>query len=94
MWESVLKIVKDVERLFEVNLQDDIRHELAVRQSFHIFEMNAGAGYKANRDLARELNRLGLFMHPVPMVFFGMNVLFGARALKFYAYMRRIFQSN
>lgn len=94
MWESVLKIVKDVERLFEVNLQDDIRHELAVRQSFHIFEMNAGAGYKANRDLARELNRLGLFMHPVPMVFFGLNVLFGARTLKFYAYMRRIFQSN
>lgn len=94
MWESVLRIVRDVERPYGVNLLGDIRHELTVRQSFHIFEMNAGAGYKANRDLARELNRLGLFAHPVPMAFFVMNIFFGAQAARFYGLARRILQSG
>jgi abequosyltransferase len=94
MWESVLRIVGDVEQPYGVNLLDDIRHELTVRQSFHIFEMNAGAGYKANRDLARELNRLGLFAHPVPLAFFIMNIFLGARAARFYGLARRILQSS
>lgn len=92
MWQSVLNIVGDVQKKFDVNLLIDVKRELMVRQSFHIFEMNAGAGYCANRDLARELFRIGLFFHPFPFALFCINVVLGGRASIIYGLVRRHFQ--
>lgn len=92
MWQGVLNIVADVQSKFNVDLITDIRHELMVRQSFHIFEMNSGSGYRANRDLAYELFRIGLFSNFLPISLFCLNVLFGRRASIFYGFARRFLQ--
>lgn len=93
MWKGVLSIVSDVQNRFGFNLIADIKRELMIRQSFHIFEMNAGAGFYANRDLARELSLIGLFSHPLPFSLCCINMLFGARASTFYSVVRRFFQA-
>lgn len=92
MWQSVLNIVGDVQKKFGVSLLPEVKRELMVRQSFHIFEMNAGAGYCANRDLARELSRIRLFLHPFPVLLFCTNVVMGKRASMIYRLVRRRFQ--
>ncbi|OGB69108.1 MAG: hypothetical protein A2486_04910 [Burkholderiales bacterium RIFOXYC12_FULL_65_23] len=92
MWQGVLNIVGDVQKNFKFDLVSDIKKELMVRQSFHIFEMNAGAGYRANRDLARELSRIGLFSHPLPLSLFILNITFRKRASIVYGLIRRFLQ--
>ncbi len=94
MWQGVLDIVNDVQKKFDVNLISDIRRELMIRQSFHIFEMNSILSYRANRDLARELVRIGLFAHPLPILFFCLNALLGKRASIFYGLARRFLQKS
>lgn len=92
MWQGVLDIVSDVQKKFNVDLISDIKRELMVRQSFHIFEMNAGSGYRANRDLARELSKIGLFSHFLPFSLFFLNAILRRRASFFYGLARRFFQ--
>lgn len=92
MWQGVLDIVSDVQKKFNVDLMPDIKRELMVRQSFHIFEMNSGSGYRANLDLARELSRIGLFSHLLPFSLFFLNAILGRRALVFYGLTRRFLQ--
>ncbi len=94
MWAGVLSIIGDVERESGIKLTREIKRELAVRQSFHIFEMNAGAGSRANTDLAIELNRLGLFSHPLPVMLYCMNVLLGGHSVIFYAKIRKFLQAK
>jgi len=92
MWQGVLDIVADVQIKFNVDLMSDIKRELMIRQSFHIFEMNSGSGYQANRDLARELSRIGLFSHYLPFTLFFLNAVLGRRASVFYGLARRFLQ--
>lgn len=92
MWQSVLGIVADIQKKFNVDMMSDIKHELMVRQSFHIFEMNAGAGYLANRELAHALSRIGLFSHYLPFSLFVLNAVLGRRASVFYGLVRRFMQ--
>ena len=94
MWSGVLKIVSDVQDKFNINLVKDVRRELMVRQSFHIFEMNAGSGFRANFDLACHLYRLGLFVHFLPISLFILNVVFGRLASIFYGFTRSVFQRS
>lgn len=92
MWQGVLDIVADVQKKFNVDLMSNIKRELMVRQSFHIFEMNSGSGYRANHDLARELSRVGLFSHFLPFSLFLLNAVLGRRASVFYGLARRFLQ--
>lgn len=92
MWQGVLKIIGDRQASSGVTLVPQIRHELIARQSFHIFEMNAGAGGRANRDLKSELKRLDLFDHPVPVFFYTLNIVFGKHALHVYRLCRKLMQ--
>jgi abequosyltransferase len=94
MWRGVLNIVTDVQKKYDLNLISDIKHELMVRQSFHIFEMNSNAGCRANWNLARELSRLGLFWHALPMSLFSLNVLTGRYSSLFYRAARRFIQNR
>lgn len=92
MWQGVMDIVSDVQKKFAVDLMSDVKRELMVRQSFHIFEMNSGSGYRANRDLARELSRIGLFSHFLPFSLFCLNACLGRHASIFYGLARRFLQ--
>lgn len=94
MWKGVMDIASDVQKKFNVDLISDIRRELMIRQSFHIFEMNSGSGYRANRDLAHELSRIGLFSHFLPISLFFLNSLLGRRASVFYRIVRRLMQNS
>lgn len=89
MWASVLRIADDVGREFGVDLRSALKTELEVRQSFHIFEMMAGAGRPKLAELRLEFKKLGLFSHPLPRTLFLIDFLLGSRAGLFYRTVRR-----
>jgi len=90
MWAWVLQITEDVGRQFGVDLRSDVKTELEVRQSFHIFEMMAAAGRPQLLELRMEFQKLGLFSHPVPRALYIIDFLFGSKANLFYRTVRRL----
>lgn len=90
MWESVLRIADDVSQQNGIDLLSEIKVELEVRQSFHIFEMMAGAGRERLSELRQEFIRLGLFGHPIPRILYMIDVLMGTRAQILFRTVRRI----
>lgn len=92
MWRSVLRIADEVGARHGQNLLSDIKEELAVRQSFHVFEMMAGAGRPALVELRQELRGLGLYEQAVPRFLFALDYVLGARAAVFYRFVRALLQ--
>lgn len=94
MWQGVLDITRDIDESRGTNLTTDIKKELCVRQSFHVFEMNAGQPYVVLKELKSELSRLGLFNHPLPIGLYLFNMIFGSMSRLGYSFIRRILQRN
>lgn len=92
MWEGVLAIARQVEDEERVELLPGIKHELSVRESFHVFEMNAGADRQELRELKSGLVSMGLFSHPLPKLLYSLDLLMGRRARPIYAMARRVIQ--
>lgn len=94
MWQGVLDIAKELDDSRGVNLTADIKKELRVRQSFHVFEMNAGQPYVVLKELKSELSRLDLFNHPLPIGLYLFNVIFGSKSRLGYSLIRSLLQRN
>lgn len=92
MWASVLSIASDIGSKYGIDLLKDIRSELTVRQSFHIFEMNAGNTVMELNQLRSELTNLGLFSHWLPKTLYFINVILGRNSKFFYSLARKVFQ--
>ncbi|WP_220464916.1 glycosyltransferase [Granulicella sp. 5B5] len=92
MWASVLRIARDVGAQFHVDLETDIKHDLEVKQSFHIFEMYVGSDRAILKEMRDELAALGLFDHPLPRFLYALNYTLGRRAGFFYYGMRKVLQ--
>lgn len=92
MWSSVLDIASNIGTENNIDLVSDIRNELMVRQSFHIFEMNAGSTRNDLLALRNELSDLGLFSHWLPFMLYYINVIFGLKSKLFYRAIRQIVQ--
>lgn len=92
MWRGVLEIGSTVGHDWDVDLVTDLRHELKVRESFHVFEMNAGAPREELNELRSGLKSLGLFAHPLPRALFTLDYTLGKHARPFYRLARAIFQ--
>jgi len=92
MWASVLQIAKDVGDQAGVDLYKGVRYELEVRQSFHIFEMMAGAGRQKLVALRDELKALDLFSHPVPRTLYVIDLILGSRAKVVFRAIRKVHQ--
>lgn len=92
MWKSVLEISKHVGLLYKVDLYSEIKKELMVRQSFHVFEMNVGIKTKELIELKYELKKLELFNHFIPRTLFLINLIFKKRAYYFYKKIRKVYQ--
>jgi abequosyltransferase len=92
MWASVLTIARDIGSQYGIDLLSGIRSELMVRQSFHIFEMNAGNNSCELKQLKSELTVLGLFSHWLPKTLYFINVLFGKNSKLFYKIVRKVLQ--
>jgi len=92
MWKSVMQIAEYVGEKYNTNLVKDLKNELMVRQSFHVFEMNVGANYEDLKELKKELKKIGLFEHIVPKTLFLINSCFGKKASIFYKVIRKIYQ--
>lgn len=92
MWKGVLDIATRVGERNNIDLLTSLKHELTTRQSFHIFEMNAGQSVAVNRELKNELSRLGLMNHPIPKAFFIINCLLKSKARLVYKSVRKIMQ--
>lgn len=92
MWRSVLEICSDVGSDHGLNLLDDIKRELTVRQSFHVFEMMVSANTDALNDLRNELKKLGLYSHPLPIFLYWSVRIFGDRSKYLFSFIRKIVQ--
>lgn len=88
MWAGVLEIGRDVGEQFGMDIERDLKRELAGRQSFHVFEMYAGADRSILRSMRDELVALQLFDHIVPRFLYHLNFLLGRRAKHFYDLVR------
>ncbi len=92
MWEGVLKIARSVGDKYQRDLISDIRRELEVRQSFHVFEMNAASSRQELRALRSALIQLDLFSHPLPRALFWLDYLLGRNATPLYRMCRKLLQ--
>lgn len=92
MWKGVIDISDDVERFYKVKIAQELRKELMIRQSFHVFEMNVGVPKKILYELKTELEKLSLFNHWFPKILYFINLNFGKNAYYFYYFARKIFQ--
>jgi glycosyltransferase involved in cell wall biosynthesis len=94
MWRGVLTIARSVGEKHHVDLYSSLHKELMVRQSFHVFEMNAGQSVQTNRELKTELARLGLMSHFIPRGFYMLNCILGRHARHVYKMIRKNMQAN
>jgi abequosyltransferase len=92
MWESVLQITHEVGQQYGIDLHTEMKAELEVRQSFHVFEMMAGCERDKLLELRDELRKLDLFSHPIPRVLFLLDWMLGIRARMFFSLVRRVMQ--
>jgi hypothetical protein len=70
MWADILKISEYIDSVYCQFSRKNIHHELKTRFSFHVFEMYIDKSSKDLFTLAIELNKLGLMMHPIPILLF------------------------
>ena len=92
MWSSILRIATDLDAMYGSRSTEDIHYELKTRFSFHVFEGYADRSISELIALARELNRLALMKHPVPMALFLMVLLFRRHSALGFRLIRRIYQ--
>ena len=92
MWRAVLCIAEDASSRYAVDIVEEIRSELEVRQSFHVFEMSVAQGRAAVEELRDQLSDLGLFHHPIPRILYWINLIFGRNARFFYTLARHAMQ--
>ncbi len=92
MWEGVLDIGKDVGAFYNVEIENELRQELMIRQSFHVFEMNVGVPKTTLLELKAELKKLNLYNHWIPKSLYLLNLIFGKYAYYFYYLTRKIVQ--
>lgn len=94
MWKGVLDMASDVGKIYNTDLLTDIKHELTVRQSFHVFEMNAGVDKSTLRELKVKLSEIGLFNHIVPKSFYYINYILGSKSRIIYSIIRKYIQNG
>jgi hypothetical protein len=92
MWAGVLIIAREVGQQYGINLIDGLKQELSGRQSFHVFEMNAGADKATLRQLRDKLAEIGLYENLTPKVLFAINYYLGSNSGYFYKLIRKIVQ--
>jgi abequosyltransferase len=92
MWESILWIATECEAQTQQPMLESIRHELATRMSFHVFEMFVGRPHTELAALKIELTRIGLYTHTMPKILYAINYLLGRHARYFYSSARRLIQ--
>lgn len=92
MWKGVLDIGQDVGTEYNINLVNELRKELMIRQSFHVFEMNVGVSKITLLELKTELRKLNLYSHWIPKFLYFINLIFGKYAYYFYYLTRKIVQ--
>ena len=92
MWSDILRIARDIDRDHDASSYDDIHYELKTRLSFHVFESYAHKSIQDLLALARELNRLDLMSHPVPIALFLVVLVFRKWSALLFGLSRRIYQ--
>ena len=92
MWQSVLEICSEVGETNGINLVDDVRRELMIRQSFHVFEMMTTADKRLLIELRAELRKIGLYQHPFPAALYWLVRLLGPHAKAFFDLSRKLMQ--
>lgn len=92
MWASVMLICEDVGKGYAIDLVTDVQRDLRARMSFHVFEMMANAPSELIDELCLELQKIGLYPHPVPVALRGVIRLFGPRSRYFFQLVRKVMQ--
>lgn len=92
MWKQILRIARDIDVTYGSDSYRYIAHELKTRMSFHVLEMYCQKEVSELFDLFRELRKLKLVYHPLPLSLFALVLLFRSNARIFFRVTRRIYQ--
>jgi hypothetical protein len=92
MWSDILRIARDIDRDHDERSYDDIHYELKTRLSFHVFESYAHKSVQELVALAKELNRLDLMSHPVPIALFLAVLILRRWSAVLFGLSRRVYQ--
>jgi abequosyltransferase len=93
MWSDILRVSRDIDREYNCNSSSDIHYELMTRLSFHVFESYSHKSVKDLFLLTKELNRLDLMLHPVPIVLFLSVLIFRDYSALLFRAVRKLYQN-
>lgn len=92
MWKNILSISKFIDNEYLVNSYPSIKSELKVRMSFHVFEGYANRSITDLIRLIKELHRLKLMSHPVPIALALVVLLSRSKSRFLFQIARMIYQ--
>jgi glycosyltransferase involved in cell wall biosynthesis len=92
MWSTVLSIGRDIGDKYGLDLVPGLKRELGGRQSFHVFEMMAGASKDVLDEIWHEYAKLGLQNFTISIICRNLNWLLGQKSRVVYRVARRLFQ--
>jgi abequosyltransferase len=92
MWSEILRISRDTDEKYQAQSAADIRYELKTRLSFHVFEDYSKKSLGQLVALSRELGRLGLMTHPVPVFLFLTTFILRKWSALMFTAVRRLYQ--
>ena len=92
MWKNIINISEFIDLKYSVNSTLSIRHELKVRMSFHVLESYSNRPLKDLLKLLKELKKLNLLYHPVPITFAILIILFRRKSNLFFKFIRFVYQ--
>lgn len=92
MWKAIISISDYVDHKYDVNSRPYIIHELKTRMSFHLLETYSKRKLSDLMELYKELNKLHLVNHFIPVILFLLVALFRSHSLFFFNFVRKIYQ--
>ncbi len=92
MWKSIISISEYIDMIYSVKSRSFIIKELKTRMSFHLFESYSNRSLSELIELCKELNKLKLFFHPIPILLFLFVLIFRSKSIYLFTFIRKIYQ--
>lgn len=92
MWKSIIYISEYIDSIYSVKSRTFIIEELKARMSFHLFESYTSRSIRDLIELCKELHRIKLFIHPIPIFLSILVLLLRSKSIHFFKIIRKIYQ--
>lgn len=92
MWKAIISISEYIDQKYDAQSKPFIIKEIKTRMSFHLFESYSNRSLKDLIELAAELNKLSLFIHPIPIFLFIVVLFFRRKSIFLFSIIRKLYQ--